>query len=202
MGLDQIKVQLGLRSYWNQGAEVSFLPMRNLTRHSYIGALKQLRDVDIVVSLMGQRRSGKSVIARQYMQALWDEGLPRSNILYINFFLKTLAGLRNEQVFQEIVYWWLTTVVDQASPSYLILDEVHELQFWDENVASLFEDPLAQCKILITGSNSKLLSEELSSQLGGRFGTSRRYRCRSRYFGNKRHRAFGAGVSPEKNNDA
>ena len=90
---------------------------------------------------MGQRRCGKSVIGRQYIKKLWDDGIPRQNVLYINFFLKPIADVREEKNFISIVEWWTEQLVDREQPSLLVLDEVQELENWDENVALIFAEP-------------------------------------------------------------
>ena len=77
------------------------------------------------------------------------------NILYINFFLKPIADVREEKSFIAIVEWWIKQLVDRRRPSLLFLDEVQELENWDENVASIFEDPSMPCRLIITGSNQK-----------------------------------------------
>ena len=53
----------------------------------------------------------------------------------------------------------------------LVLDEVQELENWDENVASIFEDASMPCRLIITGSNSNMLSDDFSAKLGGRYTT-------------------------------
>lgn len=171
MVLERLKKKIQRRSFWEKGSENLLLPIRNLTRTRYLSKLFQLESVNIVTSIMGQRRCGKSVIGRQYMKALWEKGIPKKNILYINFFLKPITEIREEKYFIAIVEWWLEQLVDKKQPSLLFLDEIQELENWDENVASLFEDPSIPCRLIITGSNSKMLTEDFSSKLGGRYTT-------------------------------
>ena len=169
MSMKPLKEKIQMRSFWTKGSETSLLPDRNMDRPLYLSKLIQLENVNMVVSLMGQRRCGKSVIGRQYIKMLWDKGIPRKNILYLNFFLKPIAEIKQEKNFIALVEWWMAEIVDHTKPSYLVLDEIQELENWDENVASLFEDPVMQCRLIITGSNSKMLSEDLSTRLGGRY---------------------------------
>jgi uncharacterized protein len=171
MSLELLKQRIETRAFWKAGTEDSLLPDRNLTRSGYLTKLARLEGVNVVTSIMGQRRCGKSVVGRQYMAKLWKDGVPRKNILYINFFLKPIAEARKEDNFIALVDWWMSEQVDPAKPSYLVLDEVQELENWDENVASVFEDSSLPCRIIMTGSNSKMLSEELSTRLGGRYTT-------------------------------
>ncbi len=171
MNLDSLKQAIGARSFWPKASAKALLPDQNLMRESYLTALDQLEGVNIVTSIMGQRRCGKSVVSRQYIERLWHAGIPRKNILYINFFLKATGDISKESQFMAITEWWIKECVDPDKPCYMLLDEVHELENWDEQIASLFEDPLMPCRLIITGSNSKILSEELSTKLGGRYTT-------------------------------
>jgi len=171
MSIEALKLKIQSRAFWESSTEKSMLPDRNMTRTSYLSKLARLQDVNVVTSLMGQRRCGKSVIGRQYIKKLWDDGIPRQNVLYINFFLKPLADVREEKNFISIVEWWAEQLVDREQPSLLVLDEVQELENWDENVASIFEDASIPCRLIITGSNSKMLSDDFSTKLGGRYTT-------------------------------
>ncbi|MBI9083485.1 MAG: ATP-binding protein [Desulfobacterales bacterium] len=171
MPIESLKKKIQSRSFWWSDTEKALLPVRNMTRSGYLAKIARLQDVNIVTSIMGQRRCGKSVVGRQYIKKLWDEGVPRKNILYINFFLKAIADVREEKNFMAIVEWWMEHLVDKKNPSLLVLDEVQELENWDENVASIFEDPAMPCRLIITGSNSKMLSDDFSTKLGGRYTT-------------------------------
>ncbi len=52
--------------------------------------------------LIGVRRSGKSTVLFQIMQRMVDEGIPRQNILYLNFFDDRLHGLKRDSLGQII----------------------------------------------------------------------------------------------------
>lgn len=169
MTLEILKTELIERSFWHVDSQSALLPEQNLPRLDLLAGLSALDSSNLVTCIMGQRRCGKSVIVRQYIQQLWAEGIPPHNILYINFFLRPLKGLQDEKIFAQIIDWWMKDLVDKNKRSYLLLDEVHLLEHWDENVASIFEDPKFPCRIIMTGSNSSLLSKDLSTKLGGRF---------------------------------
>ncbi|MFH2132257.1 MAG: ATP-binding protein [bacterium] len=169
MVLEELKKKVQSRSFWREGSEKSLLPDRNLPRPKYLAKLNHLQSVNVVTSIMGQRRCGKSVIGRQFIKEMWDRGVPRKNILYVNFFLKPIVDIRLEKNFVDIVDWWMEECVDKNHPSLLFLDEVQELENWDENIASIFEDDSLPCRLIITGSNSKMLSEDFTTRLGGRY---------------------------------
>ena len=83
---NQLIKSLASRTFWNEGSELSLLPRDNLTRSSYIENIDKLIKTNVIITIMGQRRCGKSVIARQYIKYLWQQNVSRENILYINFF--------------------------------------------------------------------------------------------------------------------
>ncbi|UAA39334.1 ATP-binding protein [Paraneptunicella aestuarii] len=168
---DTLKKDISNRSFWEQRTTSLLLPSNNVKRTEPLSKLHKLDKTNVVTAIMGQRRCGKSIVARQYIELLWNEKIPARNILYVNFFLRPLAELKKEALFNNAVAWWFETQVAPGQPSYLILDEVQELENWDENIASIFEDPMLPCRIIVTGSNSKMLSEELAHSLGGRYTT-------------------------------
>ena len=58
---------------------------------------------------------------------------------------------------------------NKGKEAFIIIDEVQELENWDEIIASLYEDHTIKAKIIITGLNSKLLASEVTTKLSGRF---------------------------------
>ena len=62
MSIEALQQKIQSRTFWESDTEKSMLPDRNLTRSSYLSKLTQLADINVVTSIMGQRRCGKSVI--------------------------------------------------------------------------------------------------------------------------------------------
>ena len=166
---EELKRKIASRTFWNDEKSDALIPGDVLKRSKYINDIESLAKLNIVVAALGIRRGGKSVIVKQYIHKLRQEGVPRENILYLNFFLRVLADVQKENVFLEVIEWWIHEVSDDGEKRYLILDEVQEIENWDSNVASIFEDHTLDCQIIITGSNSSLLSEKLDTSLGGRY---------------------------------
>lgn len=171
--MSKLQLEIAMQSFWHPTTRSAILPADYLDRQYYVSQLLDLEDSNLVVSVMGQRRAGKSLITRQFLNERRKSGIPDKNTLYINFLIDSLSELSEARAFWDLVEWWHSDVADSNFPKYLVLDEVQELTDWDKHVASLFEDPKFSCKIFITGSNSKLLSEELSTNLGGRYITVR-----------------------------
>lgn len=122
----------------------------------------------VVKVLVGQRRTGKSFVLRQIISHLLNKGVSERNILYVNLeflefgFLETGADL----------YALIQAFVKEMNPQgtiYLFLDEIHNLKGWEKVVNSLSQDPATDFNVFLTGSNSKMLSSELSTWLSGRY---------------------------------
>lgn len=118
----------------------------------------------ICYCLVGVRRSGKSYLLYQKMQELIDHGLDKKRIVYLNFEDERLAEMTYKD-FNLIIecYYELTGLKDKP---ILFLDELQQIDGWER-----FARRLADQKYIayITGSNSKMLSYEMSGKLGGRY---------------------------------
>lgn len=136
-----------------------------LFRFDYVKKLLSFKDDDIIKILCGVRRCGKSTILGLFKQKLLEEGIEEKNIiqrLYTNLDFDDFdAKKMNEDLKNEI------EKSDKSKKIYLLLDEVQEVENWEKCINSLFESE--NVDIYITGSNSKLLSSEISTFLTGRF---------------------------------
>lgn len=136
-----------------------------LFRFDYVKKLLSFKDENIIKILCGVRRCGKSTILGLFKQKLLEEGIEEKNIiqrLYTNLDFDDFdAKKMNEDLKNEI------EKSDKSKKIYLLLDEVQEVENWEKCVNSLFESE--NVDIYITGSNSKLLSSEISTFLTGRF---------------------------------
>lgn len=133
-----------------------------LDRPSYMNKLSRYRDVPLVKILTGVRRCGKSTLLKLFARNLSAEGVPPDHILQYNFdsleheALKTAGAL-----YQEI-----KTKLKEGR-TYLFLDEIQEVDNWERAVNTLLEN--GNVDIYVTGSNSRLMSSEISTYLTGRY---------------------------------
>ena len=108
---------------------------------------------DLIKVIIGPRRAGKSFLAVHILDKLGSFG-------YINFDDEKLAEMED--------YDSLINAVNSIyeTPKYLLFDEIQNLEKWE-----LFVNRLQRqgYNLVITGSNSKLLSKELASHLTGRY---------------------------------
>ena len=141
--------------------------MKNLNlipRNIYLEKIKKYLNKPVIKVLIGMRRVGKSSIMKLLIQDLIDSNVPETNIIYIN---------KESLLFEDIAdYKSLYNYVNEKfkntkGKKYLFVDEVQEIENWEKAVISFFSENL--CDIIISGSNSNLLSSELATFLTGRY---------------------------------
>ena len=135
-----------------------------LKREIYLTRIRVFYDSDLVKILVGIRRCGKSVILKQIMNEIKEKGVQEDHILYINFELIEFEELKD---YKKLNYYIKEKIQDNKK-YYVFLDEIQNVQKFEVVVNSL-RASLENISIFITGSNSKLLSNELSTVLSGRY---------------------------------
>ena len=119
-------------------------------------------DLNVNYVLTGLRRAGKTMMLYSIVQQLIKNGVEWNQIIYINFEDERLAEF-NINDFNDIVEVKNEITENKA---YYFFDEIQNIDGWE-----LFARRLADEKefVYITGSNSKMLSREISNQLGARY---------------------------------
>lgn len=135
-----------------------------LKREMYLSRIRGFYNSDLVKILVGIRRCGKSVILKQIMDELKEQGINDEHIIYINFEFIEYEDLRD---YKKLNKYIKEQIIDEKK-YYVFLDEIQKVDKFEEVVNSL-RASLDNISIFITGSNSKLLSDELSSVLSGRY---------------------------------
>jgi len=120
-------------------------------------------DNNINYCFVGIRRTGKSYMLYQQIKNLEKAGIPLSEILYVNFEDERLLEVTAEDL-NVILEIGLEMAGDNKP--YVFLDEIQNVVGWEKFVRRLAD---MKYKVNITGSNSKMLSHEIASTLGGRF---------------------------------
>ena len=135
-----------------------------LKREIYLSRIRGFYDSDLIKILVGIRRCGKSVILKQIMNEIKEKGVQEDHILYINFELVEFEELKD---YKKLNYYIKEKIHDDKK-YYVFLDEIQNVKKFEVVVNSL-RASLENISIFITGSNSKLLSNELSTVLSGRY---------------------------------
>lgn len=113
---------------------------------------------------VGIRRTGKSYMMYQQIKQLEADGVPMSQIVYVNFEDERLLEMTSDDL-NTILEIGLEISGTDVKP-YLFLDEIQNINGWEKFVRRIAD---MKYRINITGSNSKMLSSEIASTLGGRF---------------------------------
>lgn len=166
--LNQTEILNILRSFnfW----EKDDIASRGILRTEYLSSLRSFTKTESMIIVSGQRRSGKSYLLRQYIDELVGMGIARNDILYLNLFLDTLKPLRDKNEFSTALDFFEKTIATKnAARIYLIIDEIVEMKEWQSLVATLLEHPKKNYKVIVSGSNTRLLIADLSKELRGRY---------------------------------
>ena len=120
-------------------------------------------DAPLVKILTGVRRCGKSTIFEMIRQELLERGIPEDHIIMKKYTEMDIPDtITAKQMYDELV-----SRVEDDKRYYFLLDEIQEIKGWEKAVNSLLEGMDAD--IYVTGSNSKLMSSEISTYLTGRY---------------------------------
>ena len=133
-----------------------------IKRPSYINEISKFIDVSIVKILAGVRRSGKSTILEMIKEELLSRGISSERIISRKYNEIELDDMTSKEMYND-----LKDAVSDKGRCYLFLDEIQEVKGWEKVVNTLFEG--YNVDIYITGSNSKLMSSEISTYLSGRY---------------------------------
>ena len=132
-------------------------------RPDYMDVLKAFKDKPLVKILPGVRRCGKSTIFQMFKEELIREGVSQDHIIEKRYTdMDIPESITAKQMYDELV-----EAIGGKEHCYLLLDEIQEVPGWEKAINNLLE--AGKADIYITGSNSKLMSSEISTYLTGRY---------------------------------
>ena len=134
--------------------------MKLIERSDYTERIERAFGKGVIVALTGQRRVGKSCIMAQVMRHIGS--LPQANVVYLNKEKNEFDDIRNYNDLLGFVNGRLSKDKD----NYLFIDEIQDIDGFERALRSLQADDA--CQIMVTGSNAKMLSSELTTYLSGR----------------------------------
>lgn len=138
--------------------------IKMIKREVYLSRIRGFYNSDLIKILVGIRRCGKSVILNQIMDELKEKGCDSDHIIYINFEYIEYEELRDYKKLNKHI----KDLLIDKNKYYIFLDEIQKVDKFEDVVNSL-RASTNNTSIFITGSNSKLLSQELSTVLSGRY---------------------------------
>ena len=134
-----------------------------ILRPDYIQAIEPYIDAPLVKILSGVRRSGKSTILEMIQAELKNRGIRDEKIISKKYTEMDI----DEHYTSKEMYAELKNLIADKGRCYLFIDEPQEVDNWEKVINSLFESE--DIDIYISGSNSKLMSSEISTYLTGRY---------------------------------
>lgn len=136
-----------------------------IERPLYLDKIMPFVDTPFVKILTGVRRCGKSTILKMIIKKLKEEKqVDDEQILNYRF-----DSMEYEDMTTKELYLELKSKILQSKKTYLFLDEIQEIEGWEKVVNTLASD--FDVDIYITGSNSRMMSSEISTYLTGRYIT-------------------------------
>ncbi|MCI7451358.1 MAG: AAA family ATPase, partial [Blautia sp.] len=138
-------------------------------RKTYMDQIIPFIDTPFVKILTGVRRCGKSTIMEMIKGELVNRGIPLESIISYRFDSLEYEDIDTAgKLYREIV-----SRISKNSKVYIFLDEVQEVKDWEKAVNSFLSDFGAD--VYVTGSNSRMMSSEISTYLTGRYVSFRIY---------------------------
>lgn len=131
-------------------------------REKYLKKIRPFYDSDIIKVITGIRRCGKSFILKAIMNELIDRGIPKTQIIYIPL---DRRGYKNIKTSEELETK-IESMLGDDENYYLFIDEVQNVFGFESVIHAYAEEGYS---IFLTGSNSYLLSDEISTKLTGRY---------------------------------
>lgn len=135
-----------------------------IKRETYMRRIRPFIGSELVKVMTGIRRCGKSVMLELIKEELKNSGVPEANIISINFEDMRYASLLTAKALHDEIIMRAQNISGKV---YLFFDEIQEVADWEKCINSFRVE--FDCDIYITGSNAKLLSGELATNLGGRY---------------------------------
>lgn len=135
--------------------------MATIIRQAYIDKIEKYLGKETIIVLVGQRRVGKSYM----MKTIRDQKAsnPDSNIIYIDKEKREFDSIRNYQDLNQYIDEHFVA----SKHNYILIDEIQDITEFERSIRSFRTEP--NTDIIITGSNAKMLSNELSTLIGGRY---------------------------------
>ena len=135
--------------------------MEIITRQHYASKVDSWIGKGVIIVLVGSRRAGKSYVLKDFIQRHRDE--PDFNIIYVD---------KEKKAFKDIITWsdldaYIEAHSRKDKHNYILIDEVQQIEGFEKSVCNWYTED--NTDVIITGSNSKMLSGELSTLLSGRY---------------------------------
>jgi hypothetical protein len=135
--------------------------MSAILRQSYLEKIERYLGRDTIIILTGQRRVGKSYILRLFREKVSLDA--EANVIFIDKEKHEFEDIKTYKDLNAYIDRWR----DKSKTNFILVDEIQDIEEFEKSVRSYYEEP--DVEIIVTGSNSKMLSSDLSTLIGGRY---------------------------------
>ena len=132
-----------------------------ISRPNYYNKLERLLGKGVLIVLTGQRRVGKSYVMKELVARKGEQ--PDANVIYID---KEKTAFDFIATYKDLVTY-LDEKIDKSKHNYILIDEVQEILEFERGLRNYYGESYVD--VVVTGSNSDILSSELGSMLFGRY---------------------------------
>ena len=134
--------------------------MEVLTRKHYADIVDSWIGKGNIIALVGSRRVGKSFVLKDFVQRHKDE--TDVNIIFIDKEKKAFKDIKTKDDLDN----WIEARFIPGKHNFILIDEVQEIEHFEESICNWYSED--NTDVIITGSNSKMLSGELATLIAGR----------------------------------
>lgn len=134
--------------------------MEVITRKYYADIVDSWIGKGNIVAIVGSRRVGKSYVVKDFIQRHNDD--KDANIIYIDKEKKAFKDIKTKDDLDS----WIEDRFLPGKHNYILIDEAQEIDHFEESVCNWYTEE--NTDVIITGSNSKMLSGELATLIAGR----------------------------------
>ena len=131
-------------------------------REKYLSKIRPFYHSDIIKVITGIRRCGKSFILKGIINELCESGVEESKILYLPLDKRGFKNIKTPEELEEKI----ESMIQRDDKYYLFIDEVQNVMGFEKVIQAYMEEGYS---IFLTGSNSYLLSDEITTKLTGRY---------------------------------
>ena len=131
-------------------------------REKYLSKIRPFFTSDIIKVITGIRRCGKSFILKGIINELLENGVPSEHIIYIPLDRRGYKNIKTPELLEEKI----ESMIKEERQYYIFIDEVQNVHEFESVIQAYAEEGHS---LFLTGSNSYLLSDEISTKLTGRY---------------------------------
>ncbi len=132
-----------------------------IVRQHYLSKVEKYLGKDMIIVLTGQRRVGKSYMLKMIRDIKAKD--KNNNVIYVD---KEKKGFDHIKTYQDLNAY-IDAHYQTGKMNYILIDEVQEIEDFERSVRSYRTE--LDAEVIVTGSNAKMLSKELSTIIGGRY---------------------------------